>query len=83
MKIAAVITKRIGQIARAAPSNAPENMIAGALENGGATAIMKEPIAAIPQAFQAGTFRIARATMSHRIGNKANKVVICEIVLSR
>ena len=57
-------------------------MMLGAFANGN-TAIMKEPIAAIPQAFQAGTFRIARATMSHRIGNKANKVVICEIILSR
>lgn len=70
-------------MARAAPSNAPENMMLGAFANGGNTAIMKEPMAAIPQAFQAGTFRIARATMSHRIGNKANKVVICEIILSR
>lgn len=45
---------------------------------------IKEPIAAIPQAFQAGILRMANATINHKIGSNAKNVVnIGAIILSR
>ena len=54
----------------------------GSLAKGspGTTAMMKEPIAAIVVAFQAGIFKIAKAMMSHRIGKRARNVVSKSIV---
>lgn len=70
VKIAAVITNKIGQIANATPSNAPDAIIPASLPYG-TTATIKEITTATKHAFHAGTFNTANATISHRIGNNA------------
>ena len=76
VKIAAVMTRRIGQMARAAPSTAPAAMCTGCWLNGGITARMKEMIAATEQAFHAAIFNTASATISHRMGTIDRAVTI-------
>ena len=70
MKIADVITNKIGQIAKATPSSAPVAMMPASLPKG-TTATMNEIIAATPQAFHAGTFKMDKATISHNSGSTA------------